>query len=91
MLRWRKYDRFPSRMTARTVSVPPTGAGWRRTSTRPCAPASPCSPGPVKKRGGEGLARLADDLCTGRWQDDHADLLGLDSLDVGYCLVIAEP
>ncbi len=36
-------------------------------------------------------ARLADDLCTGRWQDDHADLLGLDSLDVGYCLVIAEP
>jgi len=45
----------------------------------------------VKKRGGEGLARLADDLCTGRWQDDHADLLGLDSLDVGYCLVIAEP
>ncbi len=40
---------------------------------------------------GEGLARLADDLRTGRWQDDHADLLGLDSLDVGYCLVIAEP
>jgi SAM-dependent methyltransferase len=38
-----------------------------------------------------GLSRLADDLRTGRWQDNHADLLQLDSLDVGYRLVIAEP
>ena len=37
-----------------------------------------------------GLTRLADDLRTGRWQDNHADLLQLDSLDVGYRLVIAE-
>ncbi len=35
------------------------------------------------------LDRLADDLRTGRWHADHADLLGLDSLDVGYCLLIA--
>lgn len=39
----------------------------------------------------EGLGRLAEDLRTGRWDDNHADLLELDSLDVGYCLVIAEP
>lgn len=38
-----------------------------------------------------GLSRLADDLRTGRWQDNHADLMRLDSLDVGYRLVIAEP
>jgi SAM-dependent methyltransferase len=37
-----------------------------------------------------GLSRLADDLRTGRWQEAHADLVGLDSLDVGYCLVIAD-
>lgn len=37
-----------------------------------------------------GLNRLADDLRTGRWHDDHADLIQLDSLDAGYRLVIAE-
>jgi len=37
-----------------------------------------------------GLSRLADDLRTGRWQDNHADLLQLDCLDVGYRLVIAD-
>lgn len=37
-----------------------------------------------------GLSCLADDLRTGRWHDNHADLLRLDSLDVGYRLVIAE-
>ncbi len=39
----------------------------------------------------EGLGRLAEDLRTGRWQKDHADVLERDSLDVGYRLVIAEP
>ena len=38
-----------------------------------------------------GLNRLADDLRTGRWHDNHADLIQLDSLDVGYSLVIAGP
>ncbi|HEY3955036.1 MAG TPA: methyltransferase domain-containing protein [Streptosporangiaceae bacterium] len=38
-----------------------------------------------------GLSRLADDLRTGRWQDNHADLMQLDSLDVGYRLVITAP
>ncbi len=36
-----------------------------------------------------GLNRLADDLRTGRWHDNHADLIQLDSLDVGYSLVTA--
>jgi SAM-dependent methyltransferase len=37
-----------------------------------------------------GLTRLASDLENGQWQREHADLLELDSLDVGYCLVIAD-
>jgi SAM-dependent methyltransferase len=37
-----------------------------------------------------GLARLAGDLDSGRWQFEHADLFQLDSLDVGYRLVIAD-
>jgi SAM-dependent methyltransferase len=37
-----------------------------------------------------GLARLADDLRSGRWQEDQADLLGLAELDVGYCLITAD-
>jgi SAM-dependent methyltransferase len=37
-----------------------------------------------------GLARLADDLSTGRWHDRHADLLTLDQTDVGYRLLVAE-
>ncbi|MEU8133453.1 class I SAM-dependent methyltransferase [Streptodolium elevatio] len=37
-----------------------------------------------------GLAALEDDLNTGRWQDRYADLLALDSIDVGYRLLVAE-
>jgi SAM-dependent methyltransferase len=37
-----------------------------------------------------GLSRLADDLCSGRWHDRHADLLTLDQADVGYRLLVAE-
>jgi hypothetical protein len=37
-----------------------------------------------------GLARLADDLRSGRWQEAHADLLDLDELDVGYRLITAD-
>ncbi len=36
-----------------------------------------------------GLARLADDLDSGRWELQHADLLDADELDLGYRLVIA--
>ncbi|MEE4418403.1 class I SAM-dependent methyltransferase [Streptomyces bugieae] len=37
-----------------------------------------------------GLAALADDLATGRWQERHADLLARDALDVGYRLLVAD-
>jgi SAM-dependent methyltransferase len=38
-----------------------------------------------------GLARLTADLASGRWHDEHADLLDLDELDLGYRLVTAAP
>ncbi|WP_226367235.1 class I SAM-dependent methyltransferase [Pseudonocardia sp. ICBG162] len=38
---------------------------------------------------GPALARLSDDLDTGRWQERHADLDGLEHLDVGYRLIVA--
>jgi hypothetical protein len=36
-----------------------------------------------------GLARLAADLASGRWHDEHAELLSRDELDLGYRLVTA--
>jgi SAM-dependent methyltransferase len=36
-----------------------------------------------------GLARLAEDLASGRWHERNADLLDLDELDLGYVLVVA--
>jgi SAM-dependent methyltransferase len=38
----------------------------------------------------EGLGRLADDLATGRWHDQNAELLELDSYDAGYCLITSD-
>jgi hypothetical protein len=40
---------------------------------------------------GPGLTRLAADLASGRWHDEHAGLLDLDELDLGYRLVTAAP
>ncbi|MFE9610845.1 methyltransferase domain-containing protein [Streptomyces sp. NPDC006012] len=37
-----------------------------------------------------GLARLSDDLSSGRWQQRHADLLERETLDVGYRLLVAD-
>ncbi|MGV9316754.1 class I SAM-dependent methyltransferase [Streptomyces sp. NPDC003691] len=37
-----------------------------------------------------GLARLADDLSSGRWQRRHADLLKRDELDAGYRLLVVD-
>jgi SAM-dependent methyltransferase len=50
----------------------------------------------IFSRGGEelaavGLARLADDLDSGRWAERHAGLLQREELDVGYCLIAAQP
>ncbi len=36
------------------------------------------------------LGRLERDLDAGAWRDRHGDLLGLDALDLGYRVVIAE-
>ncbi|MGW7618210.1 class I SAM-dependent methyltransferase [Streptomyces antimycoticus] len=36
-----------------------------------------------------GLARLSDDLSSGRWHQRHADLLDREALDVGYRLLVA--
>lgn len=36
------------------------------------------------------VARLADDLASGRWDARHGHLRSLDELDVGYRLVVAE-
>jgi SAM-dependent methyltransferase len=38
-----------------------------------------------------GLARLAADLNSGRWQHRHADMLQREELDVGYCLITSDP
>ena len=37
-----------------------------------------------------GLARLADDLTTGRWHARHADLMERGTLDVGYRLLVTD-
>ncbi|MDN3021464.1 methyltransferase domain-containing protein [Streptomyces sp. S.PB5] len=37
-----------------------------------------------------GLARLADDLDSGRWQARHGELLAHETFDVGYRLLVAE-
>jgi SAM-dependent methyltransferase len=36
-----------------------------------------------------GLARLEEDLASGRWHERHADLLQLDAIDAGLRLIIA--
>jgi hypothetical protein len=37
-----------------------------------------------------GLVALAADLESGRWHERHGDLLELDALDLGYCVLTAE-
>ncbi|MGH3310858.1 MAG: class I SAM-dependent methyltransferase [Streptomyces sp.] len=37
-----------------------------------------------------GLARLSDDLSSGRWYERHSDLTGRETLDVGYRLLVAD-
>jgi SAM-dependent methyltransferase len=37
----------------------------------------------------EGLARLKDDLSTGRWRERYGDLLEKDEIDFGYRLVVS--
>jgi SAM-dependent methyltransferase len=37
-----------------------------------------------------GMARLSADLASGRWRDRYGHLLGLDELDLGYRVIIAD-
>jgi SAM-dependent methyltransferase len=37
------------------------------------------------------VARLGDDLSSGRWHATHADVLELDEIDAGYRLVVSHP
>jgi hypothetical protein len=37
-----------------------------------------------------GLERLSADLQSGKWQDQHRDLLTLEELDLGYRLIVAD-
>lgn len=37
-----------------------------------------------------GLERLRGDLASGVWEERHRDVLGVDELDIGYRLVVAE-
>ena len=37
-----------------------------------------------------GITRLQRDLADGTWVSRHGDLLEMDELDMGYCLVVAD-
>jgi hypothetical protein len=43
-------------------------------------------PAPVVDRA---MARLADDLASGAWEDAHVDLLTRDEVDAGYRIVVS--
>jgi len=69
------------------------GAYWRR----PEAYLDPAVRGGISSFGQmppehveRGVARLADDLRSGRWEARHGDLRGHESLDLGYRLLVAE-
>jgi SAM-dependent methyltransferase len=68
------------------------GAFWRRPGAYldPVVRANISSLARLTERSDGGLARLAADIESGRWATEHADLLDLDRLDVGYRLVVAD-
>ncbi|NRQ36783.1 class I SAM-dependent methyltransferase [Nonomuraea sp. NN258] len=67
-----------------------TGAYWRRPEAylRPEVRAAMSGLTLLDQRYlATAMDRLADDLATGRWHDEHGHLLELDSIDLGYRLV----
>ncbi|USX56741.1 class I SAM-dependent methyltransferase [Lentzea sp. HUAS12] len=67
-------------------------AHWRRPAAyldpgvrRACSALAQTDPVAVER----GISRLRADLETGRWHDRHQDLLGLDSWDAGFRLVVS--
>lgn len=67
-------------------------AHWRRPAAyldpgvrRACSALAQTDPVAVER----GISRLRADLETGRWHERHQDLLGLDSWDAGFRLVVS--
>lgn len=67
-------------------------AYWRRPEAyldaavrRSCSALAQTAPAAVDR----GIARLRADLASGRWRDEHADLLGLPEWDAGFRLIVA--
>ena len=68
-------------------------AWWRPARGLPqeaCGGGSPCSRGASAPRWRPGCVRaLRADLESGAWRERHADLLGLEELNLGYRLLVA--
>jgi SAM-dependent methyltransferase len=67
-------------------------AYWRRPAAyldprvrRTCSALAQTDPGAVDR----GMRRLREDLDSGRWQEQHHDLLNLDQWDAGFRLIVA--
>jgi hypothetical protein len=67
-------------------------AYWRRPEAyldpavrRSCSALAQTAPAAVDR----GIARLRADLASGRWRDEHADLLDLPEWDAGFRLIVA--
>lgn len=64
------------------------GAYWRRPEVY-LDPIARRSMSPFTKiKADDGLKKLASDLNTGVWRERNADILALDSLDIGYRLAL---
>lgn len=67
-------------------------AYWRRPAAyldprvrQACSALAQTDPDAVER----GISRLRHDLATGRWHEDHRELLALDEWDAGFRLVVA--
>lgn len=67
-------------------------AYWRRPEAyldervpKTCSALAQTAPAAVSR----GIARLRQDLDSGRWHERHADLLRRDEIDVGFRLITA--
>ena len=85
----RRRSTCPSTATCRTACSAPTGAGPRqyldhrvRANNSGTALADPATTA-------VGIARLEADLESGAWHERHADLSELESIDMGYRLLVA--
>src|SRR5699024_4844680 len=66
------------------------GAYWRRPEVYLDAGARRAMSSFSRFDAARGLTQLASDLSTGAWRKRNAQILGLDSLDLGYRWIIAD-